>query len=83
MCVFLCYTISSVSLHARGQMLGNVKASVESLKMLFVCHLVGYEVLPKSPKFEIFSNFLRVPRPELGYKAPSQLFLPNRNAWSP
>ena len=83
MYVFLGYTISSLSPHARGQMLDNVKASNVSVKTLFVRHLLGYEVLPKSPKFEIFSNFPRVPRPELGYKGPSQLFLLNRNAWSP
>jgi len=38
--------------------------------------------VPKSPTFEIFSNFLSVLRPELGYESPSQLFLPDLNAYN-
>lgn len=36
----------------------------------------------KSPTFEIFSNFLSVLRPELGCESPSQLFLPDLNAYN-
>ena len=38
--------------------------------------------MPKSPTFEIVSNFLSVLRPELGYESPSQLFLADLNRYN-